>query len=441
MPKKESGIPRSVRTGIFVILGMALFGGALFVLGARKQLFQKQVTIYAIFDDVAGLQEGAFVHIAGINVGTVSAIALPDSLGHVRVALNIRNDARQQIREDSRAVIGTEGLIGQRIVIVTQGSPHEKIIPPGGTILGQSPIRLYEFRQDIDQALRNLPDIMLNVGVTLASMRSIMERMNRGQGTIGQLLTRNTLHDSLVRAVSQISRLAMSTRHMVNTAERQGIMLSEEYGALAESLQVVSSDMRHTGHQINTLIATVLQGHGTLGRLITDDSLYVVMTHMTASGDTMLTQASAAIGQISKASFAIANAAQQASATIQQITDDVREGHGTIGQLVTNDSAYVQLNRILQNLQIASEKAAVDMEAIRSNWLFRGYFEQQGYWDNMNRKVELQEQRAIRLRDWQDRLERLQSELEQQERELEKQSNAPLKPVESGAETPSGQKQ
>jgi phospholipid/cholesterol/gamma-HCH transport system substrate-binding protein len=424
-------LSRSVRTGIFVVLGVFVFFAALFILGARQQLFADRVNIYSLYKDVAGLQEGAFVRIAGINVGSVSKIELPDSLGNVRTEFNIRTDAIDQIRTDSRAIIGTEGLIGARIIMITQGSRAAEQIAAGDTITGQSPMALYEYQDTIDEAIENLPEMMLNVGMTLASLRSIMDKIDGGKGSIGKLISTDALHDSLMAITGNVRDVTETADRALRAIQVEATVLSQEYGAVAESLALALGDIRGTATSVTRLVQTLQDGEGTIGKLLTDDSLYVVMTSTVASGDTMIKKVAAAIDEISDAAFNIAGAAQQAGTTIDVIARNVTEGRGTIGKLVQGDSVYVRLNRTLLNLQIASEKLAVNMEAVRSNWLFRGYFDDQGYWDEIDRKIELQEQRTIRLRDWEERLLRLQEDLLELEERIEESDGAILQPVRS----------
>lgn len=427
----KSGLSRNVRTGIFVLIGALILFAALFVLGARQQLFQSRVKIYSMYNDVAGLQEGAFVRISGINVGTVSKISLPDTIGKIVVQFNIRGDALQQIREDSRAMIGTEGLIGARIVMISQGTMAARSITPGDTIPGASPISFTDYQEDIDEVLENLPDLFLNVGITIAAFRSIVEKINQGHGTLGVLVNESTLHDSALAVVNQVRGVIVTTNDALRRVELDVAILTEEYASLAEELRNASGDFRKTANQTTLLIETLQEGRGTIGKLITDDSLYVSLTRMTASGDTMISQASAAIYEITQASIIVAQAAQQAGLTVQGIATQIERGEGTIGKLLVEDTTYVRLNRILQNLQISSEKLAVNMEAIRTNWFFRGYFDDQGYWDNIDRQIELQEQTAIRLRDWEARLLRIQENLREMELRLEEQESQSFTPISS----------
>ena len=429
MPPKKSRLSLPLRTGIFVTLGLLIFAAAIFVLGERQQLFSQRYEIYATYDDVSGLQEGAFVRISGINVGTVSHIVLPDSAtSHVKVIFKIRGDARRLIRTDSKAIIDTEGLLGARIVIITQGSPSAPVVPEGGEILGQSPIQLHRFSQNIDRALEDLDDVVMNGAATLASLSSITSKIDAGQGSLGALLNRRTLHDSVVAAVSEVRRLASSSRNLMSSLNqsqrsltRASLTAIEHYQHAADTLTVALSEIRRTSTNVSLVTEDIRSGQGTLGRLMTDDSLYVALTRAATSSDSLIHAATYAVGEITTASSDIAHSARQARITMDRITGDIREGRGTMGKLFTDDSVYVRLNRTMSNLEISSQKLAVNMEAIRTNWLFRGYFEDQGYWDDLEHDVELNEQRTYRLRQWEGRLRELQIQLEVRERQLDRQ--------------------
>jgi phospholipid/cholesterol/gamma-HCH transport system substrate-binding protein len=382
-----------------------------------------------MYTDVAGLQEGTFVRIAGINVGTVSAIALPDSATkRVRVTFRIRADAQQLIRADSKGIIDTEGLLGARIVVITQGSPNAAIVPPGGEIIGQSPIQFRRFSENIDQALQSLDDVVLNGAAMLASLSSIMAKIDAGRGSIGAIVNQTTLHDSIVTAIGRVRDLVETTSAFVRQTERTTSQIAgganvtlQHYAALADTFSSAGTELRRTARSVNELTRNLQEGKGTFGRLVADDSLYVALTGMFVTGDTLLNHATVAIGEISRASRSIARSAEQVRTTIDQMAGDIEQGRGTVGKLVTDDSLYVKLDRIMTNMEIASQKLAVNMEAVRTNWLFRGYFDEQGYWDNLGKRIELQEQREIRLGEWEQRLQRLQSQLEEQERRLERQ--------------------
>jgi phospholipid/cholesterol/gamma-HCH transport system substrate-binding protein len=426
MQKRMSGMSLQMRTGVFVLLGLGVLTAAVFVLGQRQQLFSSRYSVHATYVDVSGLQQGAFCRMAGINVGTVSHISLPDSVtGRVRVTFRVRGDAQRLIRTDSKAIIDTEGLLGARIVIITQGSASAPVVPEDGEILGQSPIQLHRFTQNIDRALEDLDDVVMNAASTLASLSAVMTKINTGRGSLGAILNRRTLHDSLVAAVSQYAELARSSDKLVNDIRARSGSITEQanttlehYRVAADSLTLTLSEFGRTSREVRMLTTDIRSGRGTLGKLMTDDSAYVALTGMFISGDTMLNRASLAITDIIEVSRSISTSAQQIEKTVSQVAGDIRGGRGTLGKFVTDDSAYVKLNRTMSHLEIASQKLAVNMEAVRTNWLFRGYFEDKGYWDTLEKKVETNAQKEYRLKEWEERLKQAQKDLELKDRDI-----------------------
>ncbi|HOT35531.1 MAG TPA: MlaD family protein [Candidatus Latescibacteria bacterium] len=426
--KKGSGA--AIRTGVFVILGFALFVGALFVLGARKQLFEDVYEIYSTYEDVGGLQEGAFVRIAGINVGTVKKIALPElSQNRVVVTFSIRGDARRLIRRDSKAIIDTEGLLGARIVIIVPGSPDEPEVPEGGTIQGQSPIQLHRFSANIDRALEHLDAVVINSADLLAAGSSILQKVDAGQGTLGELVNNPALYDTVISSLAQFRRVAATADGTLRNVQGLAGEIAgsvdrtlTHYSVAADTLRDAGSEFRRTAKATNTILRDLQEGRGTLGKLMTDDSAYVALNNTIASSKQMLDRGTEAIAEITRAANSIARSAEQTRATIDLVSRNVMQGQGTVGRLLTDDSVYTRLDRVLANLDISSQKLAVNMEALRTNWLFRGYFEDAGYWENTKRTMELVEQRNIRLNEWERRLQRIQADLEARERRLEAQS-------------------
>src|SRR5688500_5225666 len=114
---------RTLRVGIFVLIGLAAFLGMIYALGARARLFEPRFTIAAEFTEVGGLVEGATVRLAGVQIGRVSGVSLPSQPGgKVRVALTIARQFGDRVRRDSVARIETQGLLGDKIVEITVGT-------------------------------------------------------------------------------------------------------------------------------------------------------------------------------------------------------------------------------------------------------------------------------------------------------------------------------
>ena len=126
---RDGGGLRQLRVGAFVLAGLLVFFGLVYMLGRTAGLFERQYRLVADFASVGGLIQGATVRLAGVAVGRVGAIRLPEAgADKVRVELSIARRVRDRIRADSIARIETLGLLGDRIVEVSLGSPGAPVL-------------------------------------------------------------------------------------------------------------------------------------------------------------------------------------------------------------------------------------------------------------------------------------------------------------------------
>lgn len=180
--KKNTG--NKIGLGIFVSVGIALFIAGIYFIGDRQQLFSKTFTIRAVFKDVSGLQVGNNVRFAGIVVGTVNNIEiLRDTI--VRVDMLIKDGSRKFIRNDSRAIIGTDGLMGNKIVTISTGTSHGKVIENGDYILTYTPVSIDDILKDIKKTTENASKLTGDFAVIMNNIRS-------GRGTVGKLFMDTT---------------------------------------------------------------------------------------------------------------------------------------------------------------------------------------------------------------------------------------------------------
>src|ERR1043165_4849538 len=131
------------RTGLFVVIAFGVLITLLFVIGDKQKLFSNTFKYYIKLKDVSGLKSGAQVLVSGINVGSVGSVDLPAKAGDsVLLTVNIAHDALDLIHSDSRAKLVTEGLVGNKGVSISVGSPSTPKLPPESFIQGESPIEL-----------------------------------------------------------------------------------------------------------------------------------------------------------------------------------------------------------------------------------------------------------------------------------------------------------
>jgi phospholipid/cholesterol/gamma-HCH transport system substrate-binding protein len=182
------------RLGLFVLVGLGMFLGALYYMGSQRNLFGSQVHVHSLFRDINGLQEGNNVRFSGINVGTVEGISIvSDSI--VRVDLVLDEGVRQFIRTDSKVVIGAEGLMGSKVLTISPGSAAKDPITNGDT-LQSIPAFSYE------QILVSVKTVADNAAVLTGDLAGIFQNMRAGKGTIGKLLYDDALANKLDQALT-----------------------------------------------------------------------------------------------------------------------------------------------------------------------------------------------------------------------------------------------
>ena len=118
---KTTNTNRALVVGIFIFAALAIFITAVFTLGGKNKTFDKTLQVTAIFDDVNGLKSGDNVWLSGVKIGTVKKLSFTDK-SQVQVVMNIEKEAQHLIRKDSRAKIGSDGFIGNKIIVIYAGS-------------------------------------------------------------------------------------------------------------------------------------------------------------------------------------------------------------------------------------------------------------------------------------------------------------------------------
>lgn len=185
-----------VKLGGFITAGVVLFTLAIYYIGSQQNLFGSTFRISGIFQNVGGLQVGNNVRYSGINVGTVENIEI-ESDTSVRVDMIVELKVKQFIKTDSKASIGSEGLMGNRVVNIIPGTPGGKEIERGGLILTSKPV-------DMDEIIINLQKTTENVSVMTEDLSFILKKVKNGEGSIGKLVMDDEMANSLQQTLNNI---------------------------------------------------------------------------------------------------------------------------------------------------------------------------------------------------------------------------------------------
>lgn len=200
-----------VRLGLFVAGGLALFVLAIFIIGKQKNLFNPVFRITSTFYNVSGLQVGNNIRFSGINVGTVNNITIVND-STVSVEMLIRKNVRQFIKADCEVAMGSEGLIGDRLLIITQGSQESPLIQDGQQLLSKEPI-------EMDAIMESIQVTADNAAIISGQLAEIMMHINRGNGTLGRLIKDSTIAENLNQTVNNLKKSSKGLNENMDAAK------------------------------------------------------------------------------------------------------------------------------------------------------------------------------------------------------------------------------
>ena len=222
-----------IQVGMFVVVGLLLLMTVIFLLGSEKRLFERQYSLVSHFEDISGLRLGAPVQLAGINVGTVENILFDDQIAkkNVKVKMKISTRFKDRIREDSVASIVTQGLLGDRMVSVTVGSPEKQVLKSGDELMAVSPTGFAEIMTKGDELVTQVNKVAKNVN-------ALLEEVRGGKGALHELI------------------------------------YNPKGGEMVEDAAVVASNLKEVTHNASQVSGKINRGEGTIGALVNDASLF-----------------------------------------------------------------------------------------------------------------------------------------------------------------------
>jgi phospholipid/cholesterol/gamma-HCH transport system substrate-binding protein len=311
---------RAFSVGIFIFIALVIFITGVLALGGQQKTFASVVDAKAVFNDVNGLQAGNNIWFSGVKVGTIKKLKLTPS-GQVEVSLGIEESAKQYIHKDVKAKVGTDGLIGNRIVVLYGGSQQAPVINDGDVVVTEGQLNMEDMMNTLQANNKNLLSIT-------ADFKTISGRMANGQGTIGKLLKDEALANDLEATLATLKRTMTQT-------------------------ETVS-------HNIANYTAKLQQKGSLSNDLVTDTVIF-----------SKLRSSAAQIENLSKSATDIVN-------SLKQTTNNVNAGltnTSTPAGVLLNDAQTAEsLKAVIKNLQTSTQKLDENMEAMQHNFLFRGYF-------------------------------------------------------------------
>ena len=306
--------------GIFILLGTVIFIVGVLALGGQRKTFSRTITVHSVFDDVNGLQNGSNIWYAGVKVGTVKKIQFTPA-AQVEVLMDIEEKSKKYIHNNARAKIGTDGLIGNKIIVLYGGNNQAPEIKEGDLIYVEKALSMDDMINTFQSNNKNLLEVTEN-------FKTISKRLVNGQGSIGKLLTDETLANNLQTTINYLKATAVSAKQ------------------LTAGLADYASKLRAKGSITN--------------ELVTDTVIFSHLKSASVRIDALTSSANGVVDQLTRAATSV--------------TNGINNPNTPAGSLLHDSIAAQNIKATMVNMQSASEKLNDDLEALQHNFLLRGFF-------------------------------------------------------------------
>ncbi len=222
-----------VRLGMFIAGGLIIFVAAVFIIGRQKNMFIPVYKLSTTFHNVSGLQVGNNIRFSGINVGTVDNINIIDD-STVQVDMLIQKSVQKFIKEDCEATIGSAGLIGDRILILSQGSATAALTKNGHEIISKEPI-------ETDAIMASLQVTANNAAVISIQLAEIMSKVNSGNGTLGRFIQDTTIAENINQTIMNLKKSSKGLNENMNAA-KENFLFRGYYKRKEKEAEKIKSD-------------------------------------------------------------------------------------------------------------------------------------------------------------------------------------------------------
>ncbi len=325
MPRTRSLAWAELKIGLLSIAALAIAATLIFALSGSGGFAWERYSLKTVFPNVAGLNEGAQVRIAGVPVGSVTEIAFTGD--RVEVTFELREDMQSRVTTGSTAGLGSVSLLGESAVDITPSSEGTPIPEWGYVPSGPLPASIAEVAAGAQEGITQLTAVLTDI--------------REGRGTIGQLFT----NDSAYRELNGLLAAAQDVAQNINAGRGTlGRLINDP--ATARSIEAAVADLQ-------AITTRIRAGEGTLGKLLTDDTLNRNITATTANMD-------AITGRISRGegtAGALINERElydrlnAMTARIDRVVGTLEKAEGTAGLLLHDRQLYENMNSTMLEMQ------------------------------------------------------------------------------------------
>lgn len=307
---------QKIRVGIFVVVGTIILVVALYVIGSRQHIFSRNIALYAVFDNVSGLQIGNNVRYSGINLGTVTKIEMKE-VGEILVEMSIAEKSAHFIKKNAIASINSDGLVGSMVVNIIPGNQQQVAVVSGDTIQAEKSV-------STNDMLKTLGKTNDNVVLLSENLLTITNEIMEGKGTIGMLINDTVMSQNIQQVVVELRKASKG------------------------------ADMAMS--EINQIISKINYEESAAAVILSD---------------------TAAANQIRTVLENIEKSSQDVHAITQNLDDyleEIKSGKGALNYLTQDEDFVKEVDSTMIQIKEASERLNETLEALKHSFLLRGSF-------------------------------------------------------------------
>jgi phospholipid/cholesterol/gamma-HCH transport system substrate-binding protein len=336
---------RNIKVGAFVLAGLLIIGFIVFLIGDERQLFIAKQEYRINFKDVEGLRRGSPVNMGGVTVGTVSGVSYSQNPKDaiIYVTVEVSEDEAQRIRTDSVATIEARGLLGDKLVSISVGSPSKPLILPGGVIPSKE-------GGDITQALKRLSGVTERV-----------ENVVKNLETTTKSFADEQLHRDMKEGISSLSNILKSMDQGDGYAARilHDPKEADRLSGVVKNLEQTSAELGRTAQGVNAIVGRIQRGPGFAHEIIYGDGPGRAVEQFGGAAEELritLKGIREGNGMAKSLIYGDEGSEQlmanlnEMSADLKHIVKDARAGKGTIGALLVDPSVYEDIKMVLGNV-------------------------------------------------------------------------------------------
>jgi phospholipid/cholesterol/gamma-HCH transport system substrate-binding protein len=336
MPSQQEVRWSQLKVGVIVLISTVVLVTLLFLMTSSSGLgiFSHKLTVVTFFENSAGLKTGAAVNLEGVTIGTVKSVTIDNSPEHkltpVKVVMKMNEKFATNLKKDSKASLSTVGVLGDTVVDINS---QFAVGPP----LQDGDVLKTLETPSLTDVVKASQGTIESLNVILAKMNIIVDNIQSGKGSVGQLINNPDLYNKANNTVDELLKLEKN----INAGRGSiGKLMTDD---------TLYNRLNGTVAKLQSIAEGIDSGKGTAGKLIKDDTLYKNLNSTLAHANSLLADADAGKGGIGLM-LKDPKFRQDLSNTLTQVNTlvtGVNDGRGTLGKLATDDAAYTNLNKLL----------------------------------------------------------------------------------------------